>query len=418
MDIRAALITIHRGLVAREVEHALIGGLALSVHGAGRATTDLDWIADGHRAERVDDLLRVEGYEAIHRNDWAGNYLSSDPVKGRIDFLFVRRSGMKILERASDHSVLGETVPVAEASDLIGLKVQAYSNNPHRRHGDLEDIARLISMGDVDLARVRDYFRMFELRGRSRRDPWRPRKDVSRSHKEPVALRDEARHPRGPRGACRVQSRSRTVGSSEPHDAGGNARLHRPAEARVRRRRARPHALARRPHSDRLGRAPSHPTSDALSGTRGVGRDRQASSAPTRAGTRSSPWPRESLVREEGARRVVRVGAEETQRERAPARAGSGGAASVQNAWVEHDRVAGLDGEGHDRPRRAIRFDVREPRQRAVAVDGRGVVRGVEARAVVHRAALEPTTSSSDCSRGTASKQIHTTAICSPSTGR
>jgi hypothetical protein len=119
MDLRAALISIHRGLVAREVDHALIGGLALSVHGAGRATTDLDWIADGHRAERVDDLLRAEGYQAIHRSDWAGNYLSDDPVKGRIDFFFVRRSGIAILGRASEHSVLGETVPVADRARLL-----------------------------------------------------------------------------------------------------------------------------------------------------------------------------------------------------------------------------------------------------------------------------------------------------------
>jgi hypothetical protein len=174
MDLRAALISIHRGLVAREVDHALIGGLALSVHGAGRATTDLDWIADGKRADRVDELLQAQGYEAIHRNDWAGNYLSNDPVKGRIDFLFVRRSGVAILGRASEHPVLGEPVPVADASDLIGLKVQAYVNNPSRRHEDLGDIARLIRHGEVDLARVRDYFRLFgheadldEILGRS-----------------------------------------------------------------------------------------------------------------------------------------------------------------------------------------------------------------------------------------------------------
>ena len=107
--------------------------------------------------------MRLQGYEAVHRNDQVGNYLSRDPVLGRIDFLFVRRErGVAILKRASEHEVMGEPVKVAEASDLIGLKVQAYANNPSRRYGDLDDIARLIRAGGVDLVRVREYFRLFE----------------------------------------------------------------------------------------------------------------------------------------------------------------------------------------------------------------------------------------------------------------
>ncbi len=163
MDLRNALLTIHQGLVERDVDHALIGGLALSVHGAGRATVDLDWLADGLRSDRVDELMLSEGYEAIHRNDNVGNYLSRDPVKGRIDFLFAHRErAVAILQRASAYEVLGERVRVADASDLIGLKVQAYANDPRRRHDDLGDIARLIRSGSVDLVRVRDYFRLFE----------------------------------------------------------------------------------------------------------------------------------------------------------------------------------------------------------------------------------------------------------------
>jgi hypothetical protein len=163
MDLRAALLTIHRGLVERDVDHALIGGLALAVHGVGRATADLDWIADGRRADRVDDLLRSQGYEAIHRDERIGNYSSRDPAKGRVDFLFVRRErGVAILGRAVEHEVLGERVRVADASDLVGLKVQAYANAPRRRHQDLADIERLLRSGAVDLARIREYFRLFE----------------------------------------------------------------------------------------------------------------------------------------------------------------------------------------------------------------------------------------------------------------
>jgi hypothetical protein len=164
MDLRAALIAIHRALAEREIDHALIGGLALAAHGAARATVDLDFIADGRRDFDVDSVLRAHGYAPIHKTQNIGNYVSEDPAKGRIDFLFVRRAGgLAILHRASDHGVLGERVRVVDASDLIGLKVQAYANDPARKTKDLADIERVVVFGDVDLERVRGYFRLFEL---------------------------------------------------------------------------------------------------------------------------------------------------------------------------------------------------------------------------------------------------------------
>jgi hypothetical protein len=67
-----------------------------------------------------------------------------------------------MLERAATHAVLGHQVRVADAADLIGLKVQASSNDPKRRGRDLVDIERLLSSPGVDLERVRLYFRLFE----------------------------------------------------------------------------------------------------------------------------------------------------------------------------------------------------------------------------------------------------------------
>lgn len=124
---------------------------------------DLDWIADGRCSDTIDELLRSSGYERVHFTLHVGNYASPDPVKGRIDFLFVRRAlGIAILRRASEHSVLGERIRVADASDLIGLKVQAYANDPRRRLRDLADIERLLRSAEVDRDRVREYFRLFD----------------------------------------------------------------------------------------------------------------------------------------------------------------------------------------------------------------------------------------------------------------
>ena len=163
MDLQSVLIEIHEALLAAEIEHALIGGLALAAHGAARATVDLDWLAASERADEVDRIARDRGYECLHRSPNVANYASRDPARGRIDFLFARQAhGRAMLARATPRTILGRAIRVVDASDLIGLKVQASSNDPRRRHADLADIARLLDSAEVDLARVREYFRIFD----------------------------------------------------------------------------------------------------------------------------------------------------------------------------------------------------------------------------------------------------------------
>ncbi|MDJ0869654.1 MAG: hypothetical protein QNK03_26375 [Myxococcota bacterium] len=163
MDLRSVLLEIHTALDDASIAHALIGGLALAAHGAARATVNLDLQADGARTNDIDALLRERGYEALHRSDDVANYASRDAARGRVDFLFARRPhGRAMLERAAPHRVLENELRVVDAADLIGLKVQASSNDPARRHADLADIERVLAHGDVDLERVREYFRLFD----------------------------------------------------------------------------------------------------------------------------------------------------------------------------------------------------------------------------------------------------------------
>jgi hypothetical protein len=163
MDLRSVLLEIHTALAEAGIAHALIGGLVLAAHGAGRATADLDLLADGNRADEVDRISREHGFECLLRNDFVGNYLGSTPERGRVDFLFARRARSRaILDRAASHAILGASIRVVDASDLIGLKVQSLSNDPARRHQDLADIERLLERAAVDLDRVREYFRLFD----------------------------------------------------------------------------------------------------------------------------------------------------------------------------------------------------------------------------------------------------------------
>ena len=163
MDLRNVLLEIHAALRDAGVQHALIGGLALAAYGAARATVDLDLLAEGTRDADIDTIVRGRGYMCLQRNENVANYLSSDPARGRIDFLFARRvRGLAILARARAFEVLGQQIRVVDAADLTGLKVQAYANDPGRRNQDLADIQRLLHAGTPDLARVREYFRPFD----------------------------------------------------------------------------------------------------------------------------------------------------------------------------------------------------------------------------------------------------------------
>lgn len=163
MDLRSVLLELHAALDAEGIEHALIGGLALAAHGAGRATVDLDFLAAGDRADDIDRIVREHGFERLQRTAHLANYASDDPARGRVDFLFARRAiGRAMLARAALLDVLGATLRVADASDLIGLKVQASSNDPRRTRQDMADVEKLLRVAEVDLERVREYFRIFE----------------------------------------------------------------------------------------------------------------------------------------------------------------------------------------------------------------------------------------------------------------
>jgi hypothetical protein len=164
VDLRAVLLRLTRAFDEAGIRHALIGGLALSAHGAARATVDLDFLAEGARDGDVHRILLGFGYECLHRTADVANYASSDPAQGRVDFLFARqRYGMAMLARAAAHPLLGTALQVVDPADLIGLKVQSSSNDPSRRHRDLADIQALLRAAPgVDLERVREYFRLFD----------------------------------------------------------------------------------------------------------------------------------------------------------------------------------------------------------------------------------------------------------------
>jgi predicted nucleotidyltransferase len=152
------------------VRYALIGGFAMALRGVQRATMDLDFILLLGDLDRADSILRRFGYRREFHNENVSHYAAPDSEWGRIDILHAFRApSLGMLQRADHFEVeTGVHVRVAQAEDIIGLKIQAAANDPARAIGDWEDIRLLLlaarSQGDaVDWELLRDYLRLFGL---------------------------------------------------------------------------------------------------------------------------------------------------------------------------------------------------------------------------------------------------------------
>ena len=143
---------------------ALIGGLALASHGVLRGTRDVDFLVDAVDADTADRVLKRLGYEAAHRSDDAATYVRGSE---RVDLLYAHRPiARRLLQEArAIEGSLGK-LRVVSAEGLIGFKLQAIVNDPARTQ-DLEDIRALLraNRDSLDVAEVREYFRLFDREG-------------------------------------------------------------------------------------------------------------------------------------------------------------------------------------------------------------------------------------------------------------
>lgn len=148
-------------LAAAGARFALIGGLALAPHKVIRATQDIDLLADAAGTEAIHQALLALGYQCLHRSEDAGNYQRGDE---RVDFIYAHRpAALRLLQHALPLETAFGQLRVVSAEGLIGLKLQAYANNP-RRTLDIEDIRALLAANraTLDMDEVRGYFRLFD----------------------------------------------------------------------------------------------------------------------------------------------------------------------------------------------------------------------------------------------------------------
>ncbi|HET6906231.1 MAG TPA: nucleotidyl transferase AbiEii/AbiGii toxin family protein [Rhodanobacteraceae bacterium] len=143
------------------IRYALIGGLALGPRGYPRGTMDIDMLLHMDAIERLREMMRERKLEIVSEDAEFSSYMDG---LTRVDFQHARREiSLGMLARAEAVSFGGQSIPVIQTEDLIGLKIQAFHGNP-RRLKDLADIQELIKANwdKLDLQRLRDYFRLFD----------------------------------------------------------------------------------------------------------------------------------------------------------------------------------------------------------------------------------------------------------------
>jgi predicted nucleotidyltransferase len=165
LDFRGVFEAVTNAMRDEGIDFALIGGFALAALGVPRATADLDFLIPGERADDIDRIMGQLGYETLHRSADVANYAGTESRTGHVDFLYARRPYSRgMLQRAGRHRMMGRAdVKVLQPEDIIGLKVQSSTNNPKRLRLDLDDIDRLLAAHpEIDMHRVREYFRLFD----------------------------------------------------------------------------------------------------------------------------------------------------------------------------------------------------------------------------------------------------------------
>jgi len=170
MDFEAVFKLLINNFEKGKIKFALIGGFALQAAGYSRTTKDIDILVAKENMPKIKAMMLYYGYDLLYESEDFSNYLGKMKELGRVDFLHAHRKyAREMLENAKEESIFNGKlkVRVIRPEDLIGLKVQSYSNNPKRYHRDMADIEEIIraNRNNLDMKMVEEYFKLFKKTG-------------------------------------------------------------------------------------------------------------------------------------------------------------------------------------------------------------------------------------------------------------
>lgn len=156
ISLRKTLYTAHKALTDAGIDHALIGGFALAYLGVNRATSDIDFIAEGDKRDIIKTSLKESGFVLTQETEEVLHFDS----QGFLDILLAKRPLSQ--QMLKDAKVLDTGIKCLGPEDIIGLKIQAYMNNSKRALQDKADIKALLEKNsNLDWNRIRKYADLF-----------------------------------------------------------------------------------------------------------------------------------------------------------------------------------------------------------------------------------------------------------------
>ena len=155
----SVLVGLTRLLKDLSIEYAIIGGLAVAVHGQERATADIDiLIASLPPKEKTMDVEYMGKFGFYRGQSKTGGHLILDHKNGQCEFLPAVEPWQKwAIEHAKKDMVLGLSVPVISPEALVVSKLKAMEDKPARIAKDAPDVLSVLANGKVNLKQVRQW---------------------------------------------------------------------------------------------------------------------------------------------------------------------------------------------------------------------------------------------------------------------
>ena len=135
----------HQLLEEAEIPHAIVGGVAVCLHGYQRNTVDVDLLVRKEDGERLREVLEQAGFEWIARE---AEFRSASGIP--VQFLMAgeragKGSEIRLPDPDSAKSVtIKEGLPVLSLARLIETKLACGSGSLRRTHKDFADVVELI----------------------------------------------------------------------------------------------------------------------------------------------------------------------------------------------------------------------------------------------------------------------------------
>jgi hypothetical protein len=148
----------------QKIKYALIGGLAVNVHGQARGTEDIDVLVS-KLPQQTSDAAYMSRFGFYRSKSSTGTVQTIDSriAAGYVELLVADSPLFKwALKIAGQVMVLGMQVPMVSRDALVAMKVRSMLANP-ARNNDRPDIVSVLVRGAVDVKRFAKYLTQAEL---------------------------------------------------------------------------------------------------------------------------------------------------------------------------------------------------------------------------------------------------------------